>query len=195
MTDNKSNWKSPIAMRYLYFFTIFLASLSLRSEELQGLSEFTQTVTDACKKHDLSIIRQCSCDVGVPKDILDESRISWTRILSGKYPEEGWVFEKASFIPLEVLKQQAKATEREKVGVSDVVKQAMDRAEQQRREIVEQMTKPIIRNGQPYEYNLKVVGFLVLNFSNGTSQTGRAMPIGMDSTGKIRFTSLKPRDG
>ena len=176
-------------MRYLYFSLLFLVTLSLQGEESQGVAAFVQTITDATNKRDFSMIRQNSYEVDVPQNILGQSRAAWEQFFSEKYPEEGWRFDRCSFVSLESLKEPR--FKGEDTNVSERVRDALQRSEQSAREIYAQITMPFLQDGQLYEYNLKVIGMLILHFKNDKQETGRMMPVGITPTGAIRFTLLK----
>ena len=176
-------------MRYLCFSLLFLVILSLHGEESQGVAAFVQTITDATNKRDFSMIPVNSYEVDVPQSILDQSRAAWAQLFSGKYPEDGWRFDRCSFVPLESFKELR--FKGEDTNVSESVREALKRSEQSGREIYAQMTKPFLQDGQLYEYNLKVIGMLILHFKKDKQDTGRGMPIGITPSGDIRFTLLK----
>ena len=185
----------PVALRRgtqrcLYFVSIFLIALSLHAEEPQGLSGFLKAVADACEKQDFSAIRRYSYEVDVPQNILDESRAAWKPLLSGDYPEKGWRFKNCSFRALESLKN-TRFTDEQRKQATEEVRKSMEQGEQAAHEIYRTMTEPFLQDGRFYEYNLKVVGLVILHFENGKMETGRAMPVGVSPSGDIRFTLLK----
>lgn len=179
-------------MRYLYIPLLFLVAQSLQGEQPQGVAAFVQTITDATNKRDLSMIRRYSYTVDVPNNTLDQSRATWEQLFSGKYPEEGWIFDRCSFVALESLKEK-KLIEEE--NGSEQVREALKRSRQNAREFFARMTMPFLDDGQLYEYNLKVIGMLILHFKKDRQETGIPMPVGITPTGDIRFAILRKVNG
>ena len=163
------------------------------AEEPQGMPEFTEKITSACKSDDIAAMQKIFYTVDVPQDILEKSLTKWLQVLAGKYPGEGWTFSNVSFVPMATLLQQASPDQKTN-GMDALGKQGTERSQKLGQEALEQLSKPTI-DGQLYQYNLKVIGFVVIFYSKGSNQAGISMPVGIDQAGNIRLTLLKPKNG
>lgn len=179
----------PSRRGLLLLLPLFL--LPLHAGEPEAMPAFIQTITEAARQRDLPTIRQYFCETDTTPEIIARSSAAWEQVLSGKYPAEAWHFVGCTFLPLEQLQSPPPAPPDDPQALSDTAREAIKRADQQRREIVDNMTRPVLLEGHLYEYNLPVIGFLVLHFKNGTNETGHMMPIAFTPDGDIRFPLLK----
>jgi len=180
-------------MRYLHIFiTIFVASSLFAADDPQ-ISDFVNTISNACKQQDLQAIRDHFDDLDVSKENLNQATASWTAMMSGGYPEKGWTLTQISFVPIEILKHRI--SDQEKGNMPETTRQSIEKSEQEGIQIYNQMTQAFFQDGQYYKYNLKVFGFLLVTFTNGSSQTSRMFPIGYNPKGAIRFALLKETNG
>ncbi len=172
-------------MRSLLVSVVLLLLMApLRAEEPAGMPEFRQAVLAACEKHDAAALDACAYYEGAPESVVKATRGVWAQLVSGAFPAEGWKASEALFVPLdELARTQAKPGPSPAPGPQGPLQQ---------RTIKDYLTQPVAKDDGLYEFNLKVVGVVILRFTNGEKKSGTMLPVGITPEGAVRFTLLKP---
>ena len=131
---------------------------------------FTDALFAALQSGDLEGCKALFCFDGVPDDLVDKEVDQWKLIILDDAKRLEATFDKPVFTPIEDF--LAKLGEGRKEAEADL--------------------GPKVMNGTTYRCNLPIVGMVSVSMKMKRGSSGTGRPVGIDSTGALKFVVQRP---